>query len=194
MDTLAIYSRYALIAEWLQSQVEERGYQTRINNLKGTKAAIIDISNSNDIERLAECDAQGIPYTVFSRHEGTKLLKLLFENEVKGFIHFDSSKQAITESLENAVQGGEYFDENALTFILSSKYREIYEKISSLSNRELEIIDGIMKDLTNDEIAEKYNLSVRTVNAHKRNILQKLKTRSLVGVVQMMLNYTMRYT
>ena len=78
-------------------------------------------------------------------------------------------------------------------YLLSDKYREIHDRISSLSKREHEIIEGILTDLTNDEIAVKFDLSVRTVNAHKRNILQKMEERSLVGVIKTMLTYTLRY-
>jgi FixJ family two-component response regulator len=96
--------------------------------------------------------------------------------------------------MESAERGEEYYDEIWLTYLLSDKYREIHERISSLSKREHEIIEGILQDLTNDEIAEKFDLSVRTVNAHKRNILQKLQERSLVGVIKTVLTYTLRYS
>ena len=134
-----------------------------------------------------------VPIVVFSRLSESKLIGLLFDYEVNGLIRLSSDLDTIRESMDAAEKGEEYFDEVLITYLLSDKYRKIHERISSLSKREHEIIGGIMADLTNDEIADKFGLSVRTVNAHKRNILQKMQERSLVGVIKTMLTYTLRY-
>lgn len=44
----------------------------------------------------------------------------------------------------------------------------------SLSSREREIVRCIMFGMTDDEIAEEFNLSKKTISAHRRNILSKM--------------------
>ena len=192
---VTIYSRYPLIASWLKKQVEDVGWkcELQVEGEINSGIALVDISGCEDIELLENCEKKEVSVVIFSRYTQSKLLRILYEQDVKGHLHGASDTNDFLESLKAASQGDEYFDENILTFILSSRYRDIYDSIVSLSQREKEIIDGIMEDLTNDEIAARFDLSVRTVNAHKRNILQKMKARSLVGVVKMMLTYTMRY-
>ncbi len=52
-----------------------------------------------------------------------------------------------------------------------------------LTNRELEIIKLIAEELSNREIAEKLFISVRTVETHRKNIMQKLHTKSVITLV-----------
>lgn len=189
-----IYSKYPLVRKWLSYSLMELDWEVSFYEDGSREAeadlAIIEINEGKDELIIDKLD---IPVVIFSRLPETKLIGLLFDLEVKGVIRLSSDIDSIRETIDAAASGGEYFDEVFITYLLSDKYREIHERISSLSKREHEIIEGILADLTNDEIADKFNLSVRTVNAHKRNILQKMKERSLVGVIKTMLNYTLHY-
>ena len=52
-----------------------------------------------------------------------------------------------------------------------------------LTSRELEIIKLIAEELSNREIADKLFISVRTVETHRKNIMQKLHTKSVIALV-----------
>ena len=190
-----IHSRFPLMIEWLTNSVKKIGWEIEENeNSRDTSLVrIVEIADKSDLKTLEIQLRYLTPIVIFSRLPVTKLLGLLFNYEIAGVIHFSSDQNSIKEVLDAAHVAEEYYDETILTFMLSSKYREIHERISSISHREMEIIEGIMDDLTNDEIAKKFDLSVRTVNAHKRNILQKMNERSLVGVVRTMLTYTLHF-
>lgn len=56
------------------------------------------------------------------------------------------------------------------------------EATSDLTPREKEVIRGIVKGLSNKEIASKINVSVNTVMTHRRNIASKLKIHSPAGL------------
>ncbi|WP_262890960.1 MULTISPECIES: helix-turn-helix transcriptional regulator [Hymenobacter] len=51
------------------------------------------------------------------------------------------------------------------------------------SQREVEVLRLVMADCCNQEIADKLFLSVRTVESHRRALLQKAGTKTLVGLV-----------
>ena len=53
---------------------------------------------------------------------------------------------------------------------------------SSFSPRELEVLRLVVADHCNEEIADQLCLSVRTVESHRRMLLQKSGTRTLVGL------------
>jgi DNA-binding CsgD family transcriptional regulator len=59
----------------------------------------------------------------------------------------------------------------------------------SLSDRELQIIDLVAYGLTNQEIAEKLEISKRTVDNHISNILTKTKTENRVSLVRWALQW-----
>ncbi|MDZ7682020.1 MAG: helix-turn-helix transcriptional regulator [Fodinibius sp.] len=52
---------------------------------------------------------------------------------------------------------------------------------SELTDRELEVLVLICKEMTNREIAEKLDISVRTVDAHRHNLLQKTRAQNTAG-------------
>jgi PAS domain S-box-containing protein len=53
-----------------------------------------------------------------------------------------------------------------------------------LTKRELEIIKLIVKDYNNRQIADKLFISVRTVETHRKHIMEKLNAKSIIGLVQ----------
>jgi PAS domain S-box-containing protein len=52
-----------------------------------------------------------------------------------------------------------------------------------LTIREIEIIKLIVKDYSSQEIADKLFISIRTVETHRKNIMVKLHTKSIIGLV-----------
>ena len=58
------------------------------------------------------------------------------------------------------------------------------EDIHDLTPREIEIIKLICTEKSTIEIARKLNLSTHTVDAHRHNIMLKLRVNSVVGMVK----------
>ena len=65
---------------------------------------------------------------------------------------------------------------------LLSRPAESGEPMQTLSDREKEIVVGVVKGLTNKEIAERLFLSAHTVITHRRNIAKKLQIHSAAGL------------
>ena len=53
-----------------------------------------------------------------------------------------------------------------------------------ITNREKEIIKLIVDELSNQQIADNLFISLRTVETHRRNLMQKLKLNSAVSLVK----------
>ncbi len=51
-----------------------------------------------------------------------------------------------------------------------------------LSEREIDVLKWLAQGLSNKEIADKLNLSIHTVNTHRKNIMDKTGVRSLAGL------------
>jgi DNA-binding NarL/FixJ family response regulator len=198
---IGIFSRFHLLPNSLAAQIRLLGYEVKVYHSlevfqpEQYQAIVVDFHGEQDLRVFNKIlgNRADVGTVVFSHLKGTKLLQVLFDFEVNASLSPSSTLESVQRAVEAALMRESFFDEQMLTYILSDTYRAIYERIISISPREWEIIDGIMDDLTNEEIAERFGLSVRTVNAHKRNILQKLQVRSLVGVTRMMLDYTTRY-
>ena len=53
-----------------------------------------------------------------------------------------------------------------------------------LTKRELEVLKLIAGEYSNPEIAEKLFISIRTVDTHRRNLLEKLGVKNTAGLVK----------
>lgn len=70
--------------------------------------------------------------------------------------------------------------EQTVTSLFAS--RKSSDSASELTQREKEIIIGVVKGLSNKEIAANINVSVNTVMTHRRNIAAKLQIHSAAGL------------
>ncbi len=108
----------------------------------------------------------------------------------KGFLSKEVPKDELIQAIKIVYQGGEYYDKNMSNVLLKEYIGQISNSNVSapgqtlLSAREKEIIKLVAESYSNPEIAEKLMISVRTVNAHKNNIMRKLNLKSNVDIVK----------
>ena len=53
-----------------------------------------------------------------------------------------------------------------------------------LTNREIEVLQLISKELTTKQIAEVLGVAIPTIETHRRNLLRKTHSQSVVGLVK----------
>ena len=84
------------------------------------------------------------------------------------------------------VNEGERVFSKSIVQIMEQKYLpSISDNTSiSISKREQEILNMVALGKTSKEIADKYNLSVRTVQSHRSNIMQKLGLKSAGSLIR----------
>lgn len=102
----------------------------------------------------------------------------------------DTTKEEIMEAINSTINGDEYYSP-AVSKIIMKNYVQKTQKNSglvmkqnSLTNREKEILILYAEGFSNQEIADKLFISVRTVDAHKNNIMQKFNFKSTVDMVK----------
>ena len=108
-----------------------------------------------------------------------------------GYLPKDSKRNILLEAIRKVKEGGKYFS-NTISEIVFEKF---YQKSvqggkpepvinNKISKRELEVIKLIAAGMGNKDIADKLFISVRTVDAHRNHILQKLNIHSTAELVK----------
>jgi len=64
----------------------------------------------------------------------------------------------------------------------SGNDKEIFKKLSS---REIEILKLIVDEFSSDEISQKLNISIHTVNLHRKQMMKKLEVKNLAGLIRL---------
>ncbi len=122
---------------------------------------------------------------ILSVHEEENFIAQLIEHGAHGYLVKDSDPQELRDAIEAVYNKGSYINERTLKAIQHSMNKKIKNrKISiDITRREEEILQLVCQQLTAEEIAEKLFISVKTVNGHRNNLLQKTGSRNVTGLV-----------
>ena len=114
-------------------------------------------------------------------------IKKLIATGINGFVLKNAPKTDIMDAIESIMNDQDYYSKDvyeALIHNISKRkptQRLTYEK--ELSTREKEVLELIAKEFSNQEIADKLFIGIRTVETHKRNILEKTGCKNVAGLV-----------
>lgn len=111
-------------------------------------------------------------------------------NGADGYLLKDMEPELLLEQIHRAVTGKMVLSE-AITEILATALRQpksINSQLSSLTNREYEILSLIAQGMSNKMIARELDISEGTVKVHVKHLLKKLGLRSRVEAAVWMVN------
>lgn len=124
---------------------------------------------------------------ILSIHEDENFIAQLIEHGANGYLVKDSDPQEVYDAIVSVHTKGSYINERTLIAIRNNIGRKQKpKKIGSLiqfTRREEEILNLICQQFTSEEIADKLFISVKTVNGHRNNLLQKTGARNTAGLV-----------
>lgn len=121
--------------------------------------------------------------------EEEKTVNEAFENGVVGYLTKDISADELIFAINHIFQGGKYISANLSHrfFIKSLQVMDNADAIIpdvAFNSREIEVMALIAEGLTNDEMGEKLFLSKRTVEGHRRALIDKTKTRNSAALIK----------
>jgi two-component system, NarL family, response regulator NreC len=126
-----------------------------------------------------------IKIIILSVHDDENFIARLIEEGAHGYLVKDCDPQEVYDAIISAHTKGSYINERTLKAIqhkMGKKQRpsKIFDDITK---REVEVLQLTCKQHTAEEIAEKLFISVKTVNGHRNNLLQKTGSRNVTGLV-----------
>jgi DNA-binding NarL/FixJ family response regulator len=132
-------------------------------------------------EILAATPNTGI--VILTRHSDSAYVAALLAAGVRGYVVKQSTSETLLRAIRHVAAGGQFVDP-ALPRIVVAEQRVRTPRGAIVSDRELEVLRSIAAGQTNKEIAADLGLSVKTVEAHKANVMRKLDLRGRVDVVR----------
>tara|TARA_B100000809_G_C15129534_1_gene527759 strand:+ start:1053 stop:1712 length:660 start_codon:yes stop_codon:yes gene_type:complete len=154
---------------------------------------ITDVSmpNMNGIEltKLITDKYPGVNVLVFSMHNDDEYVMDALTAGAMGYIPKDSDEHEIKEAIINVSKGKMYFS-TSLSEILAKKLlvKENTKNVKKqLTERELEVLDLIVKGYSNKEIASLLSVSKRTIDNHRTNLMYKINAKNTADVVRIAL-------
>jgi DNA-binding NarL/FixJ family response regulator len=115
--------------------------------------------------------------------EGTYITKMLKAGAL-GYILKETETSELVAAIRAVALGNKYFSNEVSVAVIESLMKIEAAKVSPLTVRESEVLSYKAKGLTNKEVGEILSISARTIETHKRNIMEKLKVRNIAEMIR----------
>ncbi|MFK8105335.1 MAG: response regulator [Saprospiraceae bacterium] len=144
-----------------------------------------------EVTRFLRTNFPEIKIILLSMYDEERLITHVLEIGANGYLLKNEEPEILKEAIESVMTKDYYFNDyvaNALIKGLKRKERSAKAPISfkapsHLTTRELEILKLISEELTTAEIAKKLFISVRTVEGHRKNLMEKTGVRNTAGLI-----------
>lgn len=146
---------------------------------------------------FAEPDGKDLVRNLLKKHPELEILTLgedekqddvrgIMQKGASGYLCKKQSNEELVKAIKKIKEGDIYLSDKTIGMLYSNSGVITEKEIepAELTERECEILSLICQELTNREVADKLSISVRTVDAHRRNILQKTGAKNTAGLVK----------
>ncbi|WP_315758484.1 MULTISPECIES: response regulator FixJ [unclassified Bradyrhizobium] len=133
------------------------------------------------IELLKRMKAAGssFPILVMTGHGDVPLAVEAMKLGAVDFLEKPFEDERLVAMIETAVQQAEPAAKN------ESVTQDVLARVASLSPRERQVMDGLMAGLSNKLIAREYDISPRTIEVYRANVMTKMGANSLSELVRL---------
>lgn len=129
--------------------------------------------------------APGTRVIAVSMHSQPAYAKKMLKLGAKGYVTKNSSREEMLKAITEVMNGRTYVCMEIRTIISEQMLTDepAGPDVKDLSLREIEIIKLIKEGLSSKEIAAQLNISVRTAEVHRHNILKKLQLKNTAALI-----------
>lgn len=131
-----------------------------------------------------------IKILALTQHEENEYVVEILKAGGSGYLLKNSSKKEFVNAIESILAGNKVFSDKISEQLINGLINPPSEAIQTddeeipLTKREIEIIQKIADDMSNQEIADELHISLRTVETHRRNLMQKLNVKTVVALLK----------
>lgn len=196
-----IVDDHSLVVDGLTSRLKRSGFIEVVGSAPNGKEGIIaarelkpdvvlmdinmpEMDGIIAAEILAE-EMSDLKLLVLSIHDDREYILDVARLGAKGYVLKSASAEEMVTAIKTVHQGGSHYSREIADILLQREQK----KISTLTDREQTIIGMLARGLSSKQMASELDISVRTVETHRRNIKQKLKISNTAELVLYAIDY-----
>ena len=149
----------------------------------------LDMPGMNGLEMIAQLRTEGInsKFVLLTMHLNQSVVKKVIEMKLDGYLPKNANEEDFRMCIDTVLIGKTYYSQKAMETLVSIS-EELQntglKKTQSLTEREREILILVVEGLSTRDIAEKLFIAVRTVETHRKAIMEKLDVHNVAGMVR----------
>ena len=144
----------------------------------------VDLPGMGGIDVLKHLQASSFKgkLLMLSMYDNPKISDVAMDLGASGYVVKSEAYDLLAQAIESVMAGNTYLSPE-----IKDNAQQTYE-VDKLTKREIEICILFANGMRFDEIAAQLGLSHKTVEAHRRNVYQKLNLRSAVDITHLVIN------
>lgn len=151
---------------------------------------ITDISmpgmSGTELTKIIKQEFPQIKVLVLTMFSDPAIINEILQSEAEGYILKNTGKQELMTAISKIMDEGTYYSNEVMNLMLQHNRKKVIEinAKAELTARETEILKLVCEEYTTAGIAEKLFISPRTVDTHRKNILEKTQSKTIVGLIK----------
>jgi len=156
---------------------------------KRPDVVLLDINmapmNGFDVLKMIRKYSPGSKIIGVSMHSQPAYAKKMLRLGAKGYVTKNSPRQEMLEAIAEVSKNQVYVCQEVKNILSDQMLNgdQGNPDINNLSDREMQIVRALKEGLSSKEIASDLNISLKTVEVHRHNILKKLKLKNTVSLI-----------
>lgn len=157
--------------------------------------AVLDIALNGmsgiEITKTLHSHFPAVRILILSMHTSEEFIFNAINAGARAYLPKNTSRRELVDAIYAIWRGEEYFAESISNVILKSYIKKAKtdgidseNRENLLSKREIEVLRLFGEGLTNQEIADKLFISIRTVESHKNHIMARLELKTTVDLLK----------
>ena len=135
-------------------------------------------------------ECPGTRVVMLSMHAGEEYFQQALDSGAAGYLLKDADRMELELAIRTVMRGDTYLTPTVAKYAVEA-YRQRKDgdqgPLASLSSRQKEILQLIAEGYANKEIAQRLELSPRTVETHRAELMERLNIRDVPGLVKLAL-------
>ena len=144
--------------------------------------------NGVEATRLITAERPTVKVLCLSMHADRGFVMAALDAGAAGYVLKDGAKKELLDAIRTVMMGQIYLSPAIAGMVVdaarSHSAGDDVPRLTRLSAREREVLELIAQGESTKAIAQRLNLSVKTVGTHRRNILGKLKLESIAALTK----------
>ncbi|HXB07880.1 MAG TPA: response regulator transcription factor [Puia sp.] len=138
-----------------------------------------------DVLKMIRKYSPGSKIIGVSMHSQPAYAKKMLRLGAKGYVTKNSPRQEMLEAIKEVSNNRIYICQEVKNILSDQLLNndQVNPDINNLSDREMQIVRALKEGLSSKEIAADLNISLKTVEVHRHNILKKLKLKNTVSLI-----------
>ncbi|HWY13308.1 MAG TPA: response regulator transcription factor [Bacteroidia bacterium] len=145
--------------------------------------------NGIDATKMISKEYPTIKIIALTMYDDNNRVVKMLKAGAKGYVLKNTTREELLHAIQTVAVGGVHYSAQAVVNTMQNISDKNSNPVANLTEREIEIIRLIVKEMTNKEIADKLFISELTVNTHRKNAMRKLEIKNTAGLVKFAIDH-----